>query len=87
MPHSPSAAKRLRQSKRAHRRRKVIVSEIKNLVKKFYRNLSSKNIKEARQLLKKIVSKLSKAAAKNVVHKNTAARKISRLARRLNSTK
>ena len=84
MPHSLSAAKPLRQSKKAHLRRQAAILEIKTLVKKFNRNLTSKSTKEAQELLKNLISKLSNAAAKGIIHKNTAARKISRLTRRLN---
>jgi small subunit ribosomal protein S20 len=84
MPHSHSAAKRLRQSKKRHRRRQAIISEIKGLVKKYSRALSAQNADEAKKLLKTIVSKLSRASSRGVIHKNTAARRISRLTRKLN---
>ncbi len=39
---------------------------------------------EAKAALVKAVSTIQKTASKGVIHKNTAARKISRLARRIN---
>lgn len=42
-----------------------------------------KKADEAKNLLKAIVSKLDKAASKGIIHKNAAARKASRLTKKL----
>ena len=59
-------------------------SEIKTYIKKFEAAVNSGEIEKAKVLLKEIESKLDRAAAKNTIHKNAAARKISRLNARLN---
>ncbi len=59
-------------------------SEIKTYIKKFETAVNSGDIEKAKGYLKDIESKLDRAAAKNTMHKNAAARKISRLQARLN---
>lgn len=59
-------------------------SEIKTYIKKFETAVNSGDIEKAKCYLKDIESKLDRAAAKNTMHKNAAARKISRLQARLN---
>ena len=62
---------------------------IKSAVKSIARNVVDKtatgNAEEAKTLLVKATSIIDKAAAKGVIHKNAAARKKSRLARKVNS--
>jgi len=59
-------------------------SEIKTYMSKFDKALESGNLDEAKALLKVVERKLSRAAAKNTIHKNAASRHVSRLAKRLN---
>lgn len=59
-------------------------TEIKTYINKFNSALDNGSIEEARGFLKVIEKKLSRAGLKNTVHKNTAARKVSRLTKRLN---
>lgn len=80
MPITQSAKKALRQNKRKR------VVNVKHLVKirtltKQLKKLSQENkLSEARALLPKVYQALDKAAKKDVMKKNTAARKKSRLA-------
>ncbi len=83
MPQKRTAFKEIRKSKKRHLRNISIVSDIKTSVKKFNSLLSEKKFDEAKNFLKKVSSKLDKAASKGVVHKNTASRKISRLSKKL----
>ncbi len=59
-------------------------SEIKTYIKKFETAINNNELENAKALLIEIESKLDRAAAKSTMHKNAAARKISRLRSRLN---
>ena len=76
MANHPSSLKRQRQSEKQRTRNRVVKSNIRTLVKKV-RGAASKDA--ALKELKAAISKLSKAAQKGGIHKNTASRKISRL--------
>ena len=69
------------------RRNKSVKTEIKNYIKKFESAINSGKVEEARELLKLTDKKLKRAVSKNVFHKNNASRKISKLAKKLNSAK
>jgi small subunit ribosomal protein S20 len=83
MPHTHSAKKRLRQSikRRAHNRAQK--KGIKLQVKKFLTAAREGSPDQARQEYNLAAKKLDKAAARHVIHANTAARKKSQLARQL----
>ena len=83
MPQKRAAYKEIRQSKKKHARNVVISSETKTLVKKYNQLLLEKKFDEAKTFLKTVSSGLHKAAARGIMHKNTASRKISRLAKKL----
>ena len=59
-------------------------TEIKTYIKKFEAAVDAGNFDEAKAILGLLDKKLKKAVYKNVVHKNTAARKVSRLTKKLN---
>lgn len=87
MAHSLSAKKRARQNtkrKIVNRSRK---SQVKTQIKRFETALSSGDVKAASEQYKLIVKKLDKTAATSTMHKRTAARKKSRLAKQLNALK
>ncbi|MDD4980223.1 MAG: 30S ribosomal protein S20 [Candidatus Omnitrophica bacterium] len=86
MPRRRTSLKRNRTDKKRHLRNLKIKKELKKALKKFQALISAKNINEAKTYLIKIFSQLDKAAKKRVIHSNTASRKKSRLARRLNRT-
>ncbi len=58
-------------------------SALHSIIKNFERLVMGKKADEAKNLLKAIVSKLDKAASKGIIHKNAAARKASRLTKKL----
>lgn len=58
---------------------------IKTLSKKVEKEVANKNTEGAEATLKKIVSAIDKAAKNGILHKNTAARMVSRLTRLVNS--
>ncbi|HAG27702.1 TPA: 30S ribosomal protein S20 [Patescibacteria group bacterium] len=81
MPNTSSAKKAMRQS----RRRQVInlrtKSKYKSAVKATRQDISSGDAAAASENLKKAMSAIDKAVKKNVLHKNTAARRKSRLSK------
>ena len=84
MPNIKSAKKRVKTSEARKTRNYAIRSLVKNAVKKFEASLTSENVADRVAALGNISATLDKAAKKGIIHKNTAARKKSRLAKRLN---
>lgn len=81
-----SAEKRARQEKKRRARNISIKSAAKTSVKTVLQSVDEKS-ENAAEVLKSAASTLKKAAAKGVIHKNTASRKISRLTKKVNSLK
>ncbi|WP_099203167.1 30S ribosomal protein S20 [Miniphocaeibacter massiliensis] len=87
MANIKSAIKRIDTTKRQTLENKARKSEIKTYIKKFESAVSAEKFEDARELLKLIDKKLKKASSKNVIHKNAASRQLSRLSKKLNSSK
>lgn len=87
MAHSLSAKKRVRQNAKRRLINRARKSQIKTQIKHFEEALSSGNIEAADEQYRLVVKKLDKTAATSTMHKKTAARKKSRLAKRLNQLK
>ena len=87
MAHSLSAKKRVRQNAKKRTTNRSRKSQIKTQTKDFDEAISSGNVDTAAEKLRLIGKKLDKAAASSTMHKGTAARKKSRLAKQLNSIK
>jgi small subunit ribosomal protein S20 len=85
--HSLSAKKRVRQNLKRRARNRARKDLIKESVKGFTAALTGGKIADAEKALKKAVQKLDRVAGKGTIHKNTAARKRSRLTKRLNAAK
>ncbi|MDR1982522.1 MAG: 30S ribosomal protein S20 [Holosporaceae bacterium] len=77
-----SALKRMRQSEKRTSLNRSRISRVKTFIKKF---ISSLGLKEAGFAFSNAQSEIHKSAAKGVLHKNTANRKISRLNKLLKS--
>ena len=84
MPIKKSASKEMRKAKKRHLKNIRIISELKTLNKKFINLVDEKRPEQAKKILDQLSAKLDKAAAKKIIHKNKASRKISRLMRFLN---
>jgi small subunit ribosomal protein S20 len=82
-----SALKRSRQSKERRLRNRRIKSHLKNKIKSVNLALAEKNLEKAQQALTQAIPVIARAAAKGVIHKRNAARKISRLTRKVNALK
>lgn len=87
MAHSLSAKKRVRQNANRNRINRARRSQIKTQIKRFEQALSVGDAKAASEQYRLVVEKLDKIAGSGTMHKNTAARKKSRLAKKLNSLK
>lgn len=84
MANIKSAKKRIKVIETKTLRNKMIKSKLKTLIKKFEAAVEAGDKAAATEQLKVVTSELSKAAAKGILHKNTASRKISRLAAMVN---
>jgi len=83
LPQRRTALKRLRVDKKKHLRNLKLKTDLKNAIKKFLSLVSAKKGKEVKEFFPAIIAKLDRAAAKGIIHKNTAARKKSQFTRRL----
>lgn len=84
MANTKSAIKRIRTSEKRRLRNRAIRSSVRTAIKKFERALGQVEREESEALLRYALRKLDKAVTKGVLHRNTAARKKSRLQRRFN---
>jgi len=80
-----SAMKRARQSVKRNIRNRSRLSSVKTILKKLDSSLSSDNRDETGKILIQAIKALNQAASKGVMHKNTAARNISRITKRVNA--
>ena len=87
MAHSLSAKKRVRQNLKRRARNRARKEVLKNQVKTFQTALTAGDFAKADQELRSTASRLDRIAAKGTLHKNTASRKRSRLAKRLNAAR
>jgi len=78
-----SGIKKHRQSLKKRDRNTVIKSDLKTQLKKFESALESNDIAVAQKTLKETEAKLRKAASKGVLKKETASRKVSRIAKKV----
>ena len=79
-----STIKRARQAERRRLRNKAVLSRVKSVVKKTRMSIQEKNADVTKTQLHAVQVALHKAASKGVIHRNTASRRISRLARAAN---
>ncbi|MDR5657962.1 30S ribosomal protein S20 [Serpentinicella sp. ANB-PHB4] len=84
MANIKSAQKRIKVIAKKTARNKIIKSQLKTAIKRFEDALANGNFEDAQARLKVVEKKLHQAAAKNVIHKSKASRKVSRFAKRVN---
>lgn len=87
MANSLSSKKRIRQNSKRRTINRAKKSQVKTQIKRFEEALSVGNVDAAAEQLRQVTKKLDKAAATSTMHKKTAARKKSRLAKKLNAIK
>lgn len=86
MANTKSAIKRIRTSEKRRQRNRAVRSRVRSVVKTARTAVTTPGGDAAAAVLQAI-RVLDKAVTKGVIHRNTAARKKSALARRLNSHK
>ncbi len=87
MAHHKSAIKRIRTSAQANERNRANRTQVKNAVKSMRAALATGDAAAGAATLSETVSTLQRMARKGVMHKRTASRRISRLAKALNALK
>ena len=85
MAQSLQSKKRVKQNAKRRAINRSRRSQVKTQIKHFEAALSSGDVEAASEQYRLIVKKLDKSAATSTMHKRTAARKKSRLAKQLNS--
>ena len=83
MANTPQAKKRIRRNDRRAEINGARVSRIRTFVKQVEAALAAGDKDKAQDAIRKVQPELARGVAKGVVHKNTAARKISRLTKRV----
>ncbi len=87
MPNSSSARKRLRQSKVRRASNRSAKSALKTHVKKVLTAAESGDVDSAEKLYIEAARKLDKASSGNIIHQNSAARRKSRMQRKILAAK
>ena len=83
MPNIKSAIKRVRVTKAKHDQNRIRKSELKTVLRHYRESIEAK-ADNAGAILKEALKNVDQAAAKNLIHKNTASRKKSQLMRAYN---
>ena len=86
MPHTKSAKKNLRKSEKNRLRNKATKKTIRTHLKRFDAAVDG-SLEGLQQEYNLACTKLDKAAARGVIHKNLVARKKSQMARKINEKK
>ncbi|MFO7932004.1 MAG: 30S ribosomal protein S20 [Thermodesulfobacteriota bacterium] len=84
MANHKSALKRIKQNEKRRMRNKVVKTRVKNSVKTALSAVEKNG--DVSGELKSAQSVIDKAARKGVIHRKTAARRVSRLSRRANTS-
>ena len=85
MAHSLSAKKRIRQGEKRQARNKARKEILKNDTKAFVAAIAKGDAAAAGTALTSVVSTLDRVKTKSTVHRNTAARRRSRMTKKLNA--
>ncbi|MDT8300408.1 MAG: 30S ribosomal protein S20 [Sedimentisphaerales bacterium] len=87
MAHSLQSKKRAKQNEKRRTINRANKSQIKTQIKRLEETLSSGDAEKASEQYKLLARKLDKTASTSTMHKKTAARKKSRLAKKVNALK
>ena len=82
MKKNKSAIKKAKQSEDKRIRNAHVKSTMKSQIKKAIASIETKDKVKTDEILKNAIASINKAASKNVIHKNNAARKVSRLSKK-----
>ncbi len=84
MANTSSAIKRIRSNERKRQRNILVRSKVRTAVKKA-RSVVAERAEGGADAVKTAISELDRAASKGVMHKNSVARRKSRLMKKLNA--
>ncbi|MGP1597959.1 30S ribosomal protein S20 [Peptoanaerobacter stomatis] len=84
MANIKSAKKRIKVIQKKTLINKMRISQVKTAIKRFEMALSSGDMNLAGEKLRFVQKKLNQVAARGSIHKNMAARKVSRLTKKFN---
>ena len=87
MANSASSKKRVKQNERNRVRNRARKSEVKTITRKFMDAVHQGDLQVAEESFVLVQKRLDQSSAKSTLHRNTVARRKSRLARRLNAAK
>jgi len=87
MPQLKQSAKRLRQSIKRGQKNKIVKDSLEYLFRQFKKSIIANDKAKAEDWSTKLIKAIDKAAQKNIIKKNTAARKKSRLMKKVNALK
>lgn len=85
VPNTASSKKRMRQNASRREINRARRSAVKTQIGKFLDAVHDKDVERAKEEFRRVTKALDLNAAKGTYHKNTAARRKSRLAERLNA--
>ena len=85
MPNIKSAIKRVSVIEKKTLRNNMIKSEYKTAIRRVEEAIANNNVEEASKLFSVATKKIDQACSKGIIVKNTAARKKSNLAKKLNA--
>ena len=84
MAHSLSAKKRIRQNEKSNARNRARKAQVRDAVKAVNAAIEAGDLDAAREKQRHADKVLSKVGSKRTIHPNTAARRRSRMAKRIN---
>jgi small subunit ribosomal protein S20 len=89
VPNTKSAIKRTRVSERRHLRNRSAKSAVRTFVKTAEKSIKTANVSEetTQEAVARALQALDATASKGILHKNNAARRKSRLMKKLNQSK
>lgn len=87
MARSISSLKRMRQNARRAARNKTLRSTIKTSIRKVNDAIAAKDGEASEKTFRQAAKVLDRLSQKGTIHRNTAARRKSRIARRVNAAK
>ena len=85
MPNIKSAKKRVKVSETKNLQNRIFKSQLKTTIKKFNAACAAGDKSAASEAYKAAVKKVDQAVAKNILHKNNAARKKSQFTKSFNA--
>ncbi len=86
MAHSRSAKKRIETIRKRTEQNRRVKSALRTTIRRFEEAVQGDDKEQAREKLQKALVSIDKGVSKGILHKNTAARRKSRLTKKLNTT-